>query len=189
MDVSILENTLNQSGIATQVHTQIRAMHGLIDATVASVRRIAADLRPVMLDDLGPVPAIEWLVNEFAKRYGISVTMRIYQDEFNFNAAGGTALFRIVQEALTNVARHAEASMVSVQLDRETEWCVVRIRDNGRGIEPEGVRKERSFGLLGIRERARLFGGMVALDTAPGCGFNLTVSLPLTAVEQTQDVS
>lgn len=184
MDVSLLEAALLGNHATADLQARIRAMHGLIDATVASVRRIAADLRPVMLDDLGPVPALEWLINEFTQRYGIAVDTQLHQDEFDFNAAGGTALFRIVQEALTNVARHAEASHVSVLLSREPSWCVVQIRDNGRGVEAGGVRKERSFGLLGIRERARLFGGMVVLDTAPGRGFSLTVSLSLMAIEQ-----
>jgi two-component system sensor histidine kinase UhpB len=184
MDLSLLASTLIDSKAPAVLHAQFHAMHGLIDATVASVRRIAADLRPVMLDDLGPVPAIEWLTNEFTKRYGIKVTAQLHLHEFNFNAAGGTTLFRIVQEALTNVARHADARRVSLRLAREADQCVVCISDDGCGVEPGALHKDRSFGLLGIRERARMFGGTVSIDTTVGRGFSITVSLPLQAVEQ-----
>jgi len=184
MDLSLLASALIDSQAPAGLHAQTQAMHGLIDATVASVRRIAADLRPVMLDDLGPVPAIEWLVNEFTKRYGIVVTMDLHQDNFDFNATGGTALFRIVQEALTNVARHADAKRVTVRLARRNDQCLVQISDDGRGVEPNAIHKERSFGLLGIRERTRLFGGTVLIDTAPGRGFDMMVSLPLNTIEQ-----
>lgn len=183
MDLSILDTSLKEGGNLDDAAEQIRAMHGLIDATVSSVRRIAADLRPVMLDDLGPVPAIEWLVADFTKRYSIRVNMRIDHDEFDFNAAGGTALFRIVQEALTNVARHSGATEVDLSLSRLHGTCVLNVRDNGHGIADGAERKTRSFGLLGIRERARLFGGSVALQTAPGQGFSLTVVLPQNTVE------
>ncbi len=184
MDLSILDTALKDGGSLADATEQIAAMHGLIDATVASVRRIAADLRPVMLDDLGPVPAIEWLVADFTKRYGIPVKMRIHQDQFEFNPAGGTALFRIVQEALTNVARHSGASKVELILSRLHGACVLCVRDNGLGVDTGGERKTASFGLLGIRERARLFGGSVAMQTAPGQGFSLTVALSLAAIEQ-----
>jgi len=183
MDVSMLISALKGCDVPPEIDVQTHAMHGLIDTTVASVRRIAADLRPVMLDDLGPVPAIEWLINEFTRRYGIDVTMHLRQHDFNFNAAAGTALFRIVQEALTNVARHANAKRVTVRLAREAEQCVVWISDNGDGTEPEGMQKDKSFGLLGIRERTRMLGGVLKIDTAPGRGFSVTVSLPLQAVE------
>lgn len=184
MDLSILDATLKEGGSAADAAAHIGGMHALIDATVASVRRIAADLRPVMLDDLGPVPAIEWLVAEFTKRYGIPVKTRIHQDEFDFNPAGATAVFRIVQEALTNVARHSGATEAELSLTRLHGTCVLCIRDNGRGIDTTGEHKTRSFGLLGIRERARLFGGSVAMQTSPGQGFSLTVALSLAAVEQ-----
>jgi two-component system, NarL family, sensor histidine kinase UhpB len=184
MDVSMLASALKDSGAAADLYAKTQAMHSLIDATVASVRRIAADLRPVMLDDLGPVPAIEWLINDFTQRYGIEVTMHIHQHDFDFNPTAGTALFRIVQEALTNVARHAGATRVTVRLSRQADQCVVWISDNGHGVEPDAMHKDKSFGLLGIRERTRMLGGTLSLDTAPGRGFSLTVSLPLQAVEQ-----
>ncbi|WP_409932454.1 sensor histidine kinase, partial [Paraburkholderia sp. BCC1886] len=150
---------------ADEVHESVteplREMRRLIDATVASVRRIAADLRPVMLDDLGLVPAIEWLVNDFTNRYGIEVERRIEPGEVQFSNASATALFRIVQEALTNVARHADASRVELTLSVDERQCVLRIVDDGVGApQADGHRTpdDKSFGLLGIRERAHMLG-------------------------------
>jgi PAS domain S-box-containing protein len=182
MDVSLLDATLKEAGYPLEVGEQIRAMHGLIDATVASVRRIAADLRPVMLDDLGPIAAIEWLAADFGKRYGIAVRAEILQDHIDFSPAGGTALFRIVQEALTNVARHARATEVELSLTRAGDACVLRVRDNGQGMDLSAGRKSHSFGLLGIRERVRLFGGTVKFESSPGQGCTLEVGLALSAI-------
>ncbi|MGU7780768.1 sensor histidine kinase [Burkholderia sp. PU8-34] len=188
MDLSVVENRLHASdGTAPDgdVLAQLQGMRRLIDATVASVRRIAADLRPVMLDDLGLVPAIEWLANDFTNRYGIDVERHIETGGITFTNAGATTLFRIVQEALTNVARHADATRIALTLDVESGFCVLRIADNGRGAAPGGpTHEDKSFGLIGIRERAHMLGGTVTIDTALARGFSLTVALPLNAIQQ-----
>ena len=114
-------------------------MRRIIDTTVGSVRRIAADLRPVMLDDLGLLPAIEWLLNDFTTRYSIEVARRIEPGDVLFSRNGATALFRIMQEALTNVIRHAEATRVSVEFTVADDRCRLRIADNGRGAAPESI--------------------------------------------------
>ena len=160
-------------------------MRRLIDSKVASVRRIAADLRPVMLDDLGLVPAIEWLANDFTNRYGIDVDRHIEPGGLTFSSAGATTLFRIVQEALTNVARHADASRVVLTLHVEDGVCVLRIADNGRGAAAGSApHEDKSFGLIGIRERAHMLGGTVTIDTAPGRGFAIAVAFPLSSIQQ-----
>jgi signal transduction histidine kinase len=159
-------------------------MRRLIDATVASVRRIAADLRPVMLDDLGLIPAIEWLANDFTNRYGIDVERRIEVGDTSFTPAGATTLFRIVQEALTNVARHAEATLVTLTMRIEGGVGVVQVSDNGHGANRSAAPAEKSFGLLGIRERAHMLGGAVEIHTSEGNGFTLTVTFPVQAVQQ-----
>src|SRR5471030_622536 len=130
MDISSLELS---AGTGAEERAQLRGMQRLIDATVASMRRIAADLRPVMLDDLGLVPAIEWLVNDFENRYGILVKPRIDGMLGDFSRNSATAIFRIVQEALTNVARHSNASHVELELRQEADCCVVRVADDGIG--------------------------------------------------------
>ncbi|RQR35064.1 PAS domain S-box protein [Burkholderia sp. Bp9143] len=188
MDLSAVE--LGLAGIVapnTGVREQLGGMHHLIDSTVASVRRIAADLRPVMLDDLGLVPAIEWLANDFTRRYRITVDRDIAPVDTAFTGAGATTLFRIVQEALTNVARHSDATNVTLALKMEDGYCMLRIADNGHGApeNPRGNVQDRpSFGLIGIRERAHMLDGTVTIDNRPGTGFTITVALPLHAIQQ-----
>jgi two-component system, NarL family, sensor histidine kinase UhpB len=195
IDLSALEHSLGESGTRSpDVVQRVTAMRTLIDMTVASVRRIAADLRPVMLDDLGLVPAIEWLANDFTQRYGIAVEHRVQDEGVEFSGAAATAIFRIVQEALTNVARHADATRVVLTLEMDEADCLLRVADDGRGASDaaqlpgadgaSGVSslppvRDKSFGLLGIRERAHMLGGAVTTDTASGKGFVLTVTLPL----------
>lgn len=190
MDLSVVEHQLRAPDAAQpqeDVLIHLQGMRRLIDATVASVRRIAADLRPVMLDDLGLVPAIEWLANDFTNRYGIDVERHIETGGLAFTTTGATTLFRIVQEALTNVARHADATRVALTLDIESGFCVLRIADNGRGAAPvngPATHEEKSFGLIGIRERAHMLGGNVTIDTAYARGFSITVAFPLTTIQQ-----
>ncbi|RDU96315.1 PAS domain-containing protein [Trinickia dinghuensis] len=161
----------------------LRNIYGLIDQLVGSVRRIAADLRPVMLDDLGPIPAIDWFIHEFSARHGITVNAQLDVNEVTFNRDSGTEVFRMVQEGLTNVARHSGASEANIEIARDEPFCVVKISDNGRGALPSARRSRKSFGLLGMRERAARLGGELDVATAPGEGFALTVTLPLAVVE------
>nr|WP_089339337.1 PAS domain S-box protein [Burkholderia singularis] len=202
MDLSAVELALGSASAAADtqsappasgqpgadVRGQLRGMHRLIDSTVASVRRIAADLRPVMLDDLGLVPAIEWLATDFTNRYGIEVERRIALADIALTNAGATTLFRIVQEALTNVARHADATQVALTLKIDDGHCVLRIADNGQGARG-GTREGQSFGLIGIRERAHMLDGTVTIDSTPGQGFTITVALPLHAIQQSESLS
>ncbi|MGN8137763.1 PAS domain-containing sensor histidine kinase [Paraburkholderia sp. 22099] len=182
MDISSVEQALDASASAP-VREQLQGMRRLIDMTVASVRRIAADLRPVMLDDLGLIPAIEWLANDFTNRYGIDVERDIETGDARFTPAGATALFRIVQEALTNVARHADATLVTLSLRAAEQTFVLRIADNGQGAQQAAEPAGKSFGLLGVRERAHMLGGAVDIHTAQGEGFVLTVTIPAETVQ------
>lgn len=188
MDLSSVEQSLADTPAAPPlVLAQLSGMRRLIDSTVGSMRRIAADLRPVMLDDLGLLPAIDWLFNDFTTRYGIEIERRIEPGNAVFSRNGATTLFRIIQEALANVARHAEATRVSVALVAEEEQCMLRVADNGRGARDVPATEghgEKSFGLLGIRERVHVLGGAVSIDTARDQGFTLTVRIPLTAIQQ-----
>jgi two-component system sensor histidine kinase UhpB len=194
-----------------QALVRLNSMSRLIDTTVASLRRIAADLRPVMLDDLGLSAAIDWLTHDFTYRHGIRIEHHI-EPEDSFTAEAATAIFRIVQEALSNVARHADASHVRLRLTTGADDCVLQVADNGRGAqhridEPDAkhkadkadetdktaesrhARDDRPFGLLGIRERAHMLGGVVNIDTAKDQGFTLTVSFPRHAVQQQENHS
>ncbi len=177
-----IEGKLDRSSAAA-----LRNIYGLIDQLVGSVRRIAADLRPVMLDDLGPIPAIDWFIHEFSARHGITVTAQLDAKEITFNRDSGTEVFRMVQEGLTNIARHSGASKANIEIARNEPFCIVKISDNGRGALPDARRSRKSFGLIGMRERAARLGGELNVATAPGKGFALTVTLPLAVVEAPDD--
>jgi signal transduction histidine kinase len=185
MDLSIVEQAIGgQSAANAEIAEQLRGMRQLVDRTVASVRRIAADQRPVMLDDLGLLPAIDWLADDFTNRYGVEVERHFATGEVEFGPAAATALFRIVQEALTNVARHADATRVTLDIHIDADDCILRVADNGRGSCTPDARTGKSFGLIGMRERARMLGGSVSVETAEGRGFAVTVSLPMQAVQK-----
>ncbi|WP_376697957.1 sensor histidine kinase [Burkholderia stagnalis] len=158
---------------------KIAAMHGLARGAVAATRRIASDLRPLMLDDLGFAAAMQWLVQDFRQRHGIACTLRVDPPEQNLAEPYATAVFRIAQEALANVARHAAASQVDVDLACGGGDIALTIRDDGAGFDPGDPRKPTSFGLVGLRERAYLVGGMLTIDTAPGKGTRVSVRIPL----------
>lgn len=154
-------------------------MLGMLDTTVAATRRIAADLRPLMLDDLGLVPAIEWLAQNFAQRTGVACTLTV-EEEVELHEPYATAVFRIVQESLANVAKHAGASRVEVSIERIPGAVVLQVRDNGRGFEPDAPRKPYSLGLMGLRERSQLLKGRVNIDSQPGRGTCIDVHIPVT---------
>jgi PAS domain S-box-containing protein len=156
---------------------KLRKMRALIDETLVSTRRIASELRPLMLDDLGIVPAIEGLVEGFADRTGIACHLDIDRD-LALEDAQKTAVFRIVQEALTNISRHAKATVADIGLHQRDAAIELDIRDNGVGFSPEG-RHRQSRGLLGMRERTYLLGGTFSIESAPGRGTRLAIRIPV----------
>lgn len=135
-----------------------QAMSELIDETITSVRRLATELRPGMLDDLGLLESLQWQAQEFTSRTGIECSFNSELEALQLNQTQAMAVFRIFQEALTNIARHAEATKVDIDIDQVDEKLVIEIRDNGRGIQLHSV-KNSSLGLIGMRERAKLAGG------------------------------
>jgi PAS domain S-box-containing protein len=161
-------------------------MSDLVDTTIQGVRRIATDLRPGMLDDLGLAPAIEWQLQEFQKRSGILCTFTSSLEEVPLNAEEATVLFRILQETLTNVARHASATKVNVSLDEEKGYVSLRVHDNGRGITEDEVSGAKSFGLLGMRERVKLRSGDFHIQGIPGQGTTVVIRLPLNKAPEVQ---
>lgn len=180
MAASQLENAAS-SNQSWPPQKALNGIYTMIDHLVQSIRRIASDLHPVMLEDLGLAPAIDHLIDDFSARYCIRVIRHIDPDAINFNRQCRNDIFRIVQEALTNVARHSGAAEVVVEIVRDDPHCIVSIVDNGRGAPEEGPKQ--SFGLWGARERAKLLGGDIRLSTEPGAGFSLTAILPLSTIE------
>ena len=150
----------------------------LVDQTIQSVRRISTELRPGILDDLGLVAALEWAAEEFQARTGTRCRLDLPGDDIEIDQECATAMFRIFQETLTNVARHANASEVGVRLAKENGHLTLEVHDNGRGIGKEQLAGGRSLGLLGMRERAALLGGELVILGAPEKGTTVRVRIP-----------
>ena len=155
------------------------SMSQLIDRTIQTVKKISTNLRPGLLDDLGLAAAIEWQAEDFQKRTGIKCKVKIDPVDINFDRDRNTAIFRICQETLTNVARHAHATEVNVSLRQRDSQIELNVRDNGRGITEEELTNSKSFGLIGIRERVKIFGGKNIMKGIPGKGTTLTVRIPV----------
>jgi PAS domain S-box-containing protein len=150
-----------------------------MDAMIKTVRRISTELRPGMLDDLGLAASIEWQARDFEKRTGILCTVSVPNSEMELSRAQSLALFRIFQESLTNVERHAKASLIEVELTRTSEIVTLQIHDDGRGIKIQEIAGLQSLGLLGMRERAMRLGGEFTIQGTPGDGSLVTVTIPL----------
>ncbi len=157
---------------------RVAGMQVTLDDTLATVRRIAQDLRPLMLDDLGLTAAIEWLTRDASQRMAIPVHTRLPLDEPLLEPRLATALYRMVQEALTNIARHARAQSVEVTLQAQDGQIVLTVTDDGVGLDAQALRRPGSFGLMGLRERAHLLGGEITIAPRPGGGTRLEVRLP-----------
>jgi signal transduction histidine kinase len=153
----------------------------MVDDTVAAVRRIATELRPLMLDDLGLNAAIEWLAHSWSRRMGVDVTLHLGAVDPAIDDAAGIALYRMVQEALTNIARHARASKVCIELQQRGSALLLTVLDDGVGFDEASMFREGSHGLMGIRERALMLGGDLQIGNSPSGGGRLSVRLPLRA--------
>jgi PAS domain S-box-containing protein len=157
---------------------KISEMLSMLDAAVASVRRIAADLRPLVLDDLGFVPAIEWVAQNFTQRTGIPCELRV-DESLELEEPFATGVFRIVQESLVNVGKHARATKVEVEVKTSGDDLLLRVQDDGIGFRPNAPRKPQSLGLVGLRERAMLMRGDVKVESAPGTGTVIEARIPV----------
>lgn len=163
---------------AQPLRKKLVSMTQLVDATIDSMRRLASELRPPALDYLGLVAAIEEQAQEFQRRTGIRCRVRSELDQIPLDPHRSTAVFRIIQEALTNVVRHAHASRVDIEIDADADALTFVVRDNGRGITREEAASERSLGLLGMRERGRLVGGEVTVVGSASQGTAVILRLP-----------
>ncbi len=160
------------------IQERISRMFSLLDRGMESVHRICGQLRPRILDDLGLAEALRWQAEEFSKRTGIAVNIDGV-DNVDVPQEHAVALFRIFQESLTNVARHAEASSVDVTLFQEDDAVTLVVDDDGRGIDPDALENPRSFGLMSMRERATALGGSFSIRKRESGGTTVTVRLPL----------
>jgi signal transduction histidine kinase len=168
-------------GTHSHLHRRARETLQQIDAIIKSVRQIINDLRPTVLD-LGLSAAVEWQVNQFQRRTGIECEVHDEHGEIALPDHCATALFRILQESLTNVVRHAHATRVWVDLSLDAGWLSLTVSDDGCGLPPGGYQKAGSFGLVGIEERVVILGGTCTVSNRPGGGTTVTVSAPVVEV-------
>jgi PAS domain S-box-containing protein len=177
MDLKWIEKKLGP--VSEKVTEKIQGAVQLADQTLQMVHRIASELRPGVLDDLGLSAAIEWLGADLFRRCGITCRVDVTATESRIGGDSSTVIFRVVQEALSNVALHAQAGRASVELWEADNVLNIRIRDDGRGVTPAQVASPLSLGLIGIRERVEGLGGKLSIDGQAGKGTTLVATIPL----------
>jgi PAS domain S-box-containing protein len=180
MDLSWIAKRLDGTA-SDQARQKLRSTMGLLDETIQTVRRIATDLRPSILDDLGLIAAIEWQSQEFEKRAGVRTEFQSSIPEMDFPPDIAIGMFRICQESLTNVARHASASRVSITLDPADGGVCMVISDDGKGMDSRKTDR-KTLGLIGMKERALMMGGRLEMGNGETQGFRLAVTVPLPPV-------
>lgn len=158
---------------------KVNSLSKVVDNTVHAVQRISTELRPGILDDLGLVDAFEWQAKEFQNRTGIKCEVTLNRKDFVLDQDRSIAIFRIFQETLTNVARHASAARVQVFLVERNGRLILKMKDDGRGITHKQIADPKSLGLIGIRERAFSLGGQAKISGIPNKGTTVTVTIPL----------
>jgi signal transduction histidine kinase len=181
LDIAWLKKRLSRDQI--QLAEKADKMSGLVDSTIRTVQRISSELRPAVLDYLGLPAAIEWQAKEFKEQTGIGCAISIEPELAVPDQNISIAVFRIFQETLTNIIRHSKASRVDVHLKKDDTTLMLEIRDNGAGIPQEKVSDHASFGLMGMKERARFLGGSVTVAGVPGKGTTVTLKIPLVGKE------
>lgn len=177
MDVSWMKKKLIDKKNIELVLERLDNVSGLLDQTVSTIRRIASELRPSLLDDLGLAAALDWQSKEFQKRFDIPVQSDF--QELKIDPAITTSLFRIYQETLTNIARHAQATIVNASLQTKNNNIILIITDNGKGFDASSLTHRKTLGLLGMKERTSMIGGILEIKSEPGKGTTVIVSVPV----------
>ena len=167
-----------QMGGNEAIEKNFQVVIDMIGKGIESIRRISTQLRPGILDDLGLVEAMKWQIEEFEKRFSISVSARFPENPDVISPAISINLFRIFQETLTNIARHAETTDVEVMLHADNQHLYLKVKDNGKGFNASEIRSKRTLGLLGMKERALMIGGQFAMDSRPGQGTTIEIEIP-----------
>ncbi|MFQ5486222.1 MAG: ATP-binding protein, partial [Desulfobacterales bacterium] len=182
MDVSWLKKRIapDEKILSEKIHSML----GTIDRVIVWVNEVSAKLRPRLLDELGVKDAIHWLAEDLQKRTDIQCTFSCNFSDFQFDNDLSTAIFRISQEALTNIVRHAKASRVQIDLNQQNGELILKITDNGKGITEKEINSSTSFGLMGMRERMHTWGGKVEISGSKNRGTTLVVKLPISKVQE-----
>ena len=169
-------------GADRKTDQKVESMNVLIDDTIKSVRKISTDLRPRLLDELGLFPAMEAYVREFQTKYGIRCNLKLSQNEIVIDEFNSLNIFRVFQEAMTNIARHAEATHVNIKVTVDPSEISMGIKDNGVGIK-EVTPKANTLGILGMQERVKLLNGKLKIENSPGYGTIIKVNIPINQTE------
>jgi PAS domain S-box-containing protein len=177
MDLALISRKLTKRQDA--LRAKVKSSVQLVDGTIVTLRRIASELRPRTLDDLGLPAALEAQAQEFESRTGIHCSVTLPREPLTLDTDRSTAIFRIFQESLTNVARHAHATRVEARLRRETDRIIFQVFDNGTGFDPQVAKARKSLGLVGMQERALLLNGDFKTEGVPGSGTTMTLTIPL----------
>jgi signal transduction histidine kinase len=178
-DVAWLRDRAARIDESSDERQKLSSMLKNIDGAIGSVRRIATELRPAVLDTLGLTAAIEWQAKDFQERTGIACNLGRMEEDLQLNDETSTAVFRVFQESLTNVARHAKATEVNVGVERIDGRLVMQIADNGRGLDPTTINTVRSLGIIGMQERVRLLDGELTIHGLNGQGTTVHVEVPI----------
>ncbi len=177
MDISWIKKRIHSEIANASFSEKVDAMSALIKQAIKSVQKVSAELRPVILDDFGLVPALEWAVNKFKIQTDINARIMI-GNGIDLDGERSTQIYRIVQESLTNIARHAGATKLSLRLGKEGNHIVLEIKDNGKGISDKEKNDISSFGIMGMRERAVILGGTLTINGVSGRGTKVKVKIP-----------
>jgi len=185
MDIALLKKGLSQPSTMMprrKLMREIASMGRLVDRTILAVHRITTELRPAVLDHLDLKEAVEWQTQEFISKSGIACEFHSNVSKIELDRKSATALFRIFQETLINIAHHSNASHVRISLEEKDGTLTMEVNDNGKGITEAEISGAKSFGLLGIKERALLLGGEVEVNGAPGLGTTITLRVSLAEI-------
>jgi PAS domain S-box-containing protein len=187
IELSLLEQQLPPK--QSKLSAQIQSMQAALDETTKNVRRLATELRPGLLDELGLVAAIDWQLQQILERSKLDYEFKVNKDDIETDKDSATALFRILQEALNNIILHSEASRVFVNLHEDPDNWTMTIGDNGKGIPASQVTAAQAIGLLGMRERASAVGGTLNIEGKAGEGTRVVVQIPRSATDRRSDDS
>jgi PAS domain S-box-containing protein len=184
LGLGVLDSAVRADSPASTLTTGLESMTAMVESATNAVQRLATDLRPPILDGLGLAAALDWQLEAFSERSGIKYELSL-PPQLQFGGDVDTAIFRIMQEALTNISRHAEASQVEVTLQLSDTELVLGISDNGKGMLLSNPSQRRRLGLVGMRERAHMLGGELKIQSSPGKGTQIELRLPLVDNENT----
>ncbi|MEO8085736.1 MAG: histidine kinase [Bacteroidota bacterium] len=181
MDLSLMLNDLSVKAPVTM--EKVSEIIENVDVTIKSIRKISSELRPFVIDDLGLIAALDWQCREFEKRFAIPCTLNTKLKDQHFEKPLNTAVFRIYQETLTNIARHSKATEVKSKASLEGDNLVLTITDNGVGFKKEEALQRRTLGIIGMKERAIMVGGELKIETAAGFGTKIILKVPVRSLQ------